>query len=214
MIQYIRTAVDPEEDFDAFLTCARGAEMELCLLSGGFSAVDLMLLARFLHAHWEALFESLCGRMSDVEHERTQRAMNYRDDFLAWAEPQLRCVVEGGAPSLISRACSDEDFTRACSRKARIFDALVFLCAAVGFLSGMDTFSQTLRDAELRSFIGGAFFDELMTELPWPREEISSVVISAFSRLENSMNEIPLLEGGRALLSGFPRTLHSRVRRA
>lgn len=159
-----------------------------------------------------ALVESLCGRLSEAERARAQREMNYRDDFLAWAEPQLRCVVDGGAPDVLASVCDSEDFELACARKVRVFDSLVFLCAATGFLGGVDSFAQTLRDEELRAFIARAFFDEILPALPWPREEIAPYVISCFSRLENPMNDVPLLDVGQNLLSNLPRAILPAVR--
>ena len=158
------------------------------------------------------LFESLCGQMSDSERTRVQAEMNYRDDFLSWAEPHLQCFVEKEVPDILANVCSTESFDFALSRKARVFDPLTLICASLGFLCGMDTFAQALRDETLRSFVGRAFFDELLPQLPWSREEIAPYVISSFSRLENSMNDVPLLEVGRDMLSNFPCTLLPAIR--
>ena len=156
------------------------------------------------------LVDSLFGQLSDAEFERVQREMNYQDSFLLWAEPQLKCTSESDLPEKLAAACENGDFALACERKNRVFDSLRFLCASVGFLSGMDSFAQVLRDEALREFIGHAFFDEILPVLPWPREEISPHVISAFSRLENSMNDIPLLDSG--LFLGFSRSLLPSIR--
>ena len=155
------------------------------------------------------LAESLSGPLADAD--RAQREMNYRDDFIAWAEPQIRCTPERGAPAALAAVLEGDDFALACARKARIFDALVFLCAPVGFLCGMNTFAQTLRDEKLRAWIGRAFFDEVLPALPWSREEAAPWVISAFDRLENPMNDLPLLEIGRGLFKRFPSALLSAV---
>lgn len=151
------------------------------------------------------LVDSLFGELSDTEFAKVQREMNYQDRFLLWAEPQLKCTAESALPEELALACDDGEFSRTCEQKSRVFDSLRFICASVGFLSGMNSFSQVLRDEKLRSFIGHAFFDELLPVLPWTREEISPCVISAFSRLENSMNEIPLPDA--CLFRGFGRSL-------
>lgn len=158
------------------------------------------------------LAESLSGLLNAQEAAKARRDMNYRDDFIAWAEPQLKCTADGALPNCMAGACAEGDFAIACAKKARIFDAAVFLCAALGYLSGMDSFAQTLRDERLRDWIGHAFFDEILPALPYPREEIAQAVISAFGRLENSMNDMPLMEIGRGMLGGFGRTLLPAIR--
>ena len=160
----------------------------------------------------QSLFvDSLFGELSDSDFAKAQREMNYQDRFLLWAEPQLRCVVESDLPEKLVPACETDDFLLSRDRKAWVFDSLMFLCSAVGFLSGMDTFAQVLRDERLREFIGHAFFDELMPSLPWSREEITPYVISSFARLENSMNDVLLLHPN--LMANFGRTLLPLIRR-
>lgn len=192
----------------------------------GSAAQEMRACARALSRNWARgaefarwlgdvpfqllLAESLSGPLSDGE--RVQREMNYRDDFIAWAEPQLLCTPQLRAPEALSGVLSKESFDLACARRARIFDALVFLCAPVGFLCGMDTFAQTLRDEKLRAWIGRAFYEEVLPALPWSREECAPWVISAFDRLENPMNDLPLLEIGRGLLKHFPYTVLPAVR--
>lgn len=158
------------------------------------------------------LAEGLCAGLSENEAAKARHDMNYRDDFIAWAEPQLKCTPEVRAPECLAELCDGGSFAKALERKQRIFDAVVFLCASAGFLSGMDSFAQVLKDEKLRAWVGHAFFDEIMPHLPWSREEITPCVISAFSRLENSMNDMPLLEIGRGLVRGFPHTLLPAIR--
>ena len=161
------------------------------------------------------LAETLCGAMTGAERDKRIYEMNYRDDMLAWAEPQLRLSFDGEVPALlqgVDGAVSADDFASLLARKARIFDSAVFLCAALGFLCGMDNFSQVMKDEQLRDWIGHAFFDEILPSLPYAREAIAPDVISAFERLENPMNDMRLLETGRSLLRDFPRTLLPAVR--
>lgn len=162
-----------------------------------------------------ALAETLCGAILGPEREKRMREMNYRDDLIAWAEPQLRIRVDGEVPSLLQGVdgiCSANDFNDALIRKARIFDSAVFLCASLGFLCGMDSFSQVMKDEQLRGWIGHAFFDEILLGLPYARDEIAPDVISAFERLENSMNDMRLMEIGRDLLRNFSQTLLPAIR--
>ena len=161
------------------------------------------------------LAETLCGAITGAERDKRIYEMNYRDDMLAWAEPQLRLSFDGEVPALlqgVEGAVSTGDFACLLSRKARIFDSAVFLCASLGFLCGMDNFSQVMKDDQLRDWIGHAFFDEILPGLPYAREDIAPDVISAFERLENPMNDMRLLETGRSLLRDFPRTLLPAVR--
>lgn len=154
-----------------------------------------------------ALAETLCGTLSDSEVALARQEMNYRDDFIAWAEPFVRLTVDGGAPSCIADVCSDVSFTVARERKSRIFDSAVFLCAAAGYLAGKKNFADVLKDETMRAWIGHSFFDELLPALPGEKEEIAPEVISAFERLENPMNDLPLLAVGRGLLGSFRHTL-------
>lgn len=158
------------------------------------------------------LSEGLSGRLSAEEQAKARHDMNYRDDLIAWAEPFLKCTPEGKLPEWMQSACINGDFAVACEKKARIFDALVFVCVSVGYLSGKDSFAQTLADEKLREWIGRTFFDEIMPALPYARDEIVPEVIAAFERLENSMNDVPLLEVGRSLLKNFPHTVLPAIR--
>lgn len=263
VVQSILEAVDPEAEFEAFLSYAARPELNTLFLSAACDAVELALAARFLYARRQAgaavptvilpgehfqpdcaaeikaavaaiarswaegegfaswlegvpframLAESLCGALNAKESAKARHDMNYRDDFIAWAEPQLKCTVDGDAPDCIAAVCERADFAEACEKKARVFDAAVCLCAAAGHLSGRDSFAQVLKDERLRAWIGHAFFDEILPRLPYGRDEIAPAVISAFNRLENSMNEMPLLEIGRGMLENFPRTLLPAIR--
>ena len=158
------------------------------------------------------LVETLCGGLNEGERAKACHDMNYQDDFIGWAEPQLKCTPEGDVPAWLMQVCEKTDFAEACRRKERVFDAVVFLCVSVGYLCGMDTFAQALKAEKLRDWIGHAFFDEILPSLPYGREEIAPCVISAFNRLENSMNDMPLLEVGRGLLRSFSTALLPAIR--
>lgn len=158
------------------------------------------------------LAEGLSGVLNETEIAKARHDMNYRDELIAWAEPELKCTVNGEVPECLRSVCSGESFADALRKKEQVFDAAVFLCTAVGYLSGMNSFSQVMKDEQLRGWIGHAFFDEILPTLPYERAQIAPCVISAFGRLENSMNEMPLLEIGGGLLANFPRTLLPAIR--
>ena len=181
-------------------------------LSCGWS--DVQAFAAWLRPeNFRALLaDGFSGRLNEGETAKARHDMNYSDDFIAWAEPTLNCTLQGEIPESLRPALQDGDFEAACLKKARVMDALVFLCAVSGFLSGKDSFADTLKDEKLRDWIGHAFFDEVMPALPYAREEIAAEVIAAFTRLENSMNDMPLLEIGRGLIGNLPRTLLPAIR--
>ena len=148
------------------------------------------------------LCDGLSAPLDESERAIAFRKMNYRDDFIMWAEPYSAFAVEGGAPECLQAACGD--FEKMHLLKTRVFDTAVFLCTAAGYLCGMDTFAQTLKDEKIRAWIGKTFHDELLPHLPAGREE---AIISAFERLENPMNRVPLLTVGKHLLGNFDETL-------
>lgn len=154
-----------------------------------------------------ALAETLCGSLSPADLARAQKEMNYRDDFIAWAEPFVRLTVDGSAPECLRSVCHGGAFADVCRNKSRIFDAAVFLCAAGGYLAGKEDFAAVLKDESMRAWIGHAFFDEILPALPGERDAVAPEVISAFERLENPMNSLPLLSLGRNLLGNFRRSL-------
>ena len=159
-----------------------------------------------------ALAEALCGSLGPAEAAAAQHEMNYKDDFIAWAEPFARLTTNGEAPEAIAPICSGLDYAKTCDKKKRIFDSAVFLCAAAGFLAGKKNFAEVLRDEAMRAWIGHSFFDEILPTLPYEKDEIAPDVISAFERLENPMNDMPLLETGRNLLGNFCRTILPSIR--
>ena len=166
--------------------------------SGWLDRLDLRLL----------LCDSLSAPLDAAERKRAQEKMNYRDDFICWAEPHMAFAVEGGAPACLASACTG-DFEKAKLMKSRIFDAAVFLCAAAGYLCGLDSFAQTLKDEKIRAWIGRGFYEELLPRLPEGKE---NAIISAFERLENPMNHMPLLTVGKNLLGSFSETLLPAIR--
>lgn len=181
-------------------------------LSCGWS--DVQSFAAWLREeNFRALLaDGFSGRLNENETAKARHDMNYSDAFIAWAEPTLNCTLQGEIPESLRPALQHGDFEAACLKKARVMDSLVFLCAVSGFLSGKNTFADTLKDEKLRDWIGHAFFDEVMPALPYAREEIAAEVIAAFTRLENSMNDMPLLQIGRGLIGNLPRTLLPAIR--
>lgn len=143
------------------------------------------------------LLDGLFGFMDERERSIQEQKMNYADDFLMWAEPELR--LRDGAES---------------EKYARFFLTAAALCAGGGWFRGCAGFADVLRDEELRKWIGRAFAEEVLPNLPWKREEIAPDVISAFGRLENPSNAAPFLRAlpGRNLMRHLPATLLPAIR--
>lgn len=188
-----------------------------CSLTAALAALGRVWAADF--APWlenlvvtRVLADVLCGPLNDAERARCQREMNYRDDFIAWARPELDFCAERPLSGAAAELFPAGDFDAACRMKARIFGAAVFLCAAAGFLCGLERFDQVMGDAQLRDWIGKTFADEILPLLPWPREQAAPRVISTFEQLECSANPIPLLDLGQNLMKNFPRTLLPAIR--
>ena len=154
----------------------------------------------------------LCGPLNAAERASAQHEMNYHDDFIAWAEPENACAFEHGAPECLSAAAGSAAYEPARIAQARVLDALIFLCAGLGYLAGKHNFAGVLSDAALRGFIGRTFTQEIIPALPLPEGQAAQAVISAFSRLENRQNNMPLLEIGSGLVSGMPRSVLPAIR--
>lgn len=157
------------------------------------------------------LCESLNGPLSETEKAAAWKKMNYRDELIAWAEPYMGFAADENAPEALKKHFTGEKYAVACEKKKRIFDTAAFICAAIGYISGMDSFAQVMKDENMRALIAHAFFDEIMPVLPWTKDEIAPYVISCFERLENPMNEMPLLEIAHDMLKNFPETLGKSI---
>lgn len=155
------------------------------------------------------LCDSLSAPLDAAEQARAKEKMNYRDDFIAWAEPYAAFAVENAAPEALQSVCT-ADFAKMSLLKARVFDAALFLCTSIGYLCGLDSFAEVLKDEALRGWIGGAFYEELLPYLPDGKE---AAIISTFERLENPLNRMPLLSIGQNLLSSFAESLLPSMRR-
>ena len=162
-------------------------------------------------AYTRVLCETLSGRLSDSERANAWKKLNYQDELIAWAEPDMVFTADGELPECLEKYFSGEDFGAACEKKKRIFDTAVFISACTGYICGMDSFAQVMKDEGMRGLIAHAFFDEILPLLPWEKDEIAPYVISAFERLENPMNDMPLLETARNMLKNFPDTLKKSI---
>lgn len=167
-------------------------------------------------AHWigegfyPAMADGLVFRACADEAAKLCAAMNYADSMIHIAEPYADMVILAPAAFRkrfpLNRAAGvsfADDLAPELEKKHRIFDAGLFLMAGPGYLAGCDTLSQCMKKEDLREFVGRAFFDEIIPNAPWAREEITPYVVSAFERFENPFNENGLLESARCLFRRF-----------
>lgn len=189
---------------------------EILLISELPSAADaenFVIAARAISAKWKnaaafsvwmenapvrcMLLDGLFGFMNESERAIQEQKMNYADEFLMWSEPDARLTA-------------DADL----NKYARIYRTAAALCVGAGWFCGAKSFAETMRDEELRRWIGRAFTEEILPGMPWKREEIAPDVISAFERLENPANAAPLLNAlpGRNLMKHLPKTLLPAIR--
>lgn len=159
---------------------------------------------------YPAMADGMTYRATADEAARLCATMNYKDSMIHIAEPYADIVVQ--APLAfqkrfpLNRASGFSytgDLNIELERKHRIFDAGLFLIAGSGYLAGCDTLYQCMKKEELRTFIGRAFFDEIIPSAPWTREEITPYVVSAFERFENPFNENDILESAPRLFHRF-----------
>ena len=126
VIQSILQVIDPEKEIQALIDLAAQIELIFCHAQSaaeqafaaaviqaqkqqGLPAAKLLLVSETAIPASElgqrALAESLCGRMSESEAAHLQQEMNYRDDFIAWAEPHIQLTIDGAVPALLSSVC-------------------------------------------------------------------------------------------------------------
>ena len=159
---------------------------------------------------YPALADCLVCRSTPAEAAKLCAEMNYADAMLHIAEPYVSLVIQ--APETFRRDFPWEntygvrftdDIRPEFVRKHRIFDAGLFLMAGPGYLAGCDTLRDCMQRENLREYIGRAFFDEIIPNAPFSREEITPYVISAFERFENPLNDNRILQCAHHLMRRF-----------
>ena len=167
---------------------------------------------RSVNNFYPALAEGFAPRADAREAARQCAEMNYADGMLRIAEPFARLVIQAPAP-VRRRWPLDgageirfvDDIAPLMARKRRLFDAGLFAMAAPGWLLGCDTLSDCMKHERLRAFVGGTYYEELLSAGEGAREEDAAYVIEAFERFENPLNANAILRAGRYLLRRFER---------
>jgi hypothetical protein len=125
------------------------------------------------------------------------------------AGPGLREILpfgNGGDIALV------EDLAPALEGKRRAFDAGLFAMAAPGWLLGCNTLSECMKHPRLREYVGRTYNDELLPPDPVQRSALAPLVIQAFERFENPLNDNALLPSARPLLARFRRAVLPVIR--
>ena len=126
--------------------------------------------------------------------------MGYEDQLLVAAEPFGLWVIEG--PEQVRRelpldGCCPVVFTDNVKpyklRKVRMLNGAHTTMTPVGFLAGLDTVGQCMADEDVRDFLGHALLDEIMPNVPLPREEVAQFAMDTCRRFENPFNHHALL---------------------
>lgn len=157
-----------------------------------------------------ALADGLALRAEAKEAARLCETMNYADGMIHLAEPGATLTVQ--APSgfrarwPLDRAegvSFTDDLAPLIERKRRLFDAGLFLLAAPGWLIGLNTLSDCMHSEALRAYVGKAYMQELIAKDEAARAADAPVVIRAFERFENPLNDNALLRVAAPLLRRF-----------
>ena len=159
-----------------------------------------------------ALADGLTFRADAKEAARQCAEMNYADGMLHLAEPYARLTIQ--APSGLREVLSPgdhesialvDDLAPALEGKRRAFDAGLFTMAAPGWLLGCNTLSECMKHERLREYVGRTYNDELLPSDPIERAALAQLVIRAFERFENPLNDNALLPSAKPLLARFRR---------
>ncbi len=157
-----------------------------------------------------ALADGLALRAEAKEAARLCEMMNYADGMIHLAEPGATLTVQAPADFRarwpLDRAegvAFTDDLAPLIERKRRLFDAGLCLLAAPGWLIGLNTLSDGMRSEALRAFVGNAYMEELISGDAVARAADAPVVIRAFERFENPLNDNALLRVAAPLLRRF-----------
>jgi tagaturonate reductase len=105
-----------------------------------------------------------------------------------------------------------DDLSPVLEQKRRAYDAGLFAMAAPGWLLGCNTLSDCMKHERLRAYVGRVYTEELLPADPDERAALAPLVIQAFERFENPLNDNVLLLAARPLLARFSRAVLPIVR--
>lgn len=158
-----------------------------------------------------ALADGLAFRADAKSAARQCAEMNYADGMLHLAEPYASLTVQAPAAlrGLLPTDSGDirvvDDLAPLLADRQRYFEAGLFAMAAPGWLLGCNTLSDCMKHERLRAFVGRVYAEELLPADPEARAAVAPLVIQAFERFENPLNDNALLPTVRPLLTRFRR---------
>lgn len=134
------------------------------------------------------------------EAEQLFEEWGYEDQLLVAAEPFGLWVIEG--PEQVRQelpldTCCPVVFTEDVRpyklRKVRMLNGAHTTMALAGYLAGLDTVGDCMADEDLRDFLGHALLEEIMPNVPLPRQEVAEFAMATCQRFENPFNRHALL---------------------
>ncbi len=126
--------------------------------------------------------------------------IGYEDQQLVTAEPFGLWVIEG--PEQVKKELPLDKmnpviFTDNVKpyklRKVRMLNGAHTTMVLAAYMAGLDTVGECMADKEVRSFLGHALLDEIMPNVPLPREEVENFAVAVCRRFENPFNRHELL---------------------
>ena len=126
--------------------------------------------------------------------------IGYEDQQLVTAEPFGLWVIEGPAcvkEELPLDKMNPVIFTDNVKpyklRKVRMLNGAHTTMVLAAYMAGLDTVGECMADEDVRAFLGHALLDEIMPNVPLPREEVESFAVAVCQRFENPFNRHELL---------------------
>ncbi|MBQ7455509.1 MAG: hypothetical protein IJS53_03625 [Clostridia bacterium] len=182
---------------------------------------------RILHARWQAGRTGLAILpCADREHngEHLKEAMiacavnwGLGAVFLRWLVEEARCrstltdcaewLIEGEDALPLGEAAGAARFVKDLAphhlRRRRMLGGAGMIVAAAGFLCGVNTIGEAMRDADLRVLLGGALTEELSAGLPFSHTETLEYAARVCAYLENACGGEAWPQMGQDLAARF-----------
>ena len=126
--------------------------------------------------------------------------IGYEDQQLVTAEPFGLWVIEG--PECVKNELPLDKmnpviFTDNVKpyklRKVRMLNGAHTTMVLAAYIAGLDTVGECMADEDVRAFLGHALLDEIMPNVPLPKEEVESFAMAVCQRFENPFNRHELL---------------------
>jgi tagaturonate reductase len=134
--------------------------------------------------------------------EIIQKELGYEDDLVVVGEQFHLWVIE--APKNVKKEFPAhkiglnvlfvDDITPYRTRKVRILNGAHTSMVPVGYLYGIDTVRESVKDEIVGNFVKGVIFEEIMSTLDLPKEDLQSFADAVIERFENPFIEHNLID--------------------